>query len=101
MPAVAMTREMGSLGWTPRRRRGESRRPTGVSGRAGDRGSLSTGGVALLYDFVIDTDTVDVMTAVGQVLGLIVGAGLGVGAGGHVRLASVVGSETVVWRPVR
>ena len=56
---------------------------------------------SLLYDLVADTDTVDVMKAVGQVLGLMAGAGFGVGAGGDVRLAGVVGSETVFRRPVR
>jgi hypothetical protein len=58
---------------------------------------------SLLYDLVVDTETIDVMTAVGQVLGLMAGAGfdVGAGAGGHVRLAGVVGLETVLRRPVR
>jgi hypothetical protein len=56
---------------------------------------------SLLYDLVVDTETVDVMTAVGRFLGLMAGAGFVVGAGGHVRLASVVGSRTVLRRPVR
>jgi cytidylate kinase len=56
---------------------------------------------SLLYDLVVDTETVDVMTAGGHVLGLIAKAGVAVGAGGHVRLAGVVGSETVLRRPVR
>ena len=56
---------------------------------------------SLLYDLVVDTETVDVMTAVGQVLRLITRAGFAVGAGGHVRLAGVVGSGTVFRRPVR
>jgi hypothetical protein len=93
MPAVAMTRETGGRGWTTSRRRDDSRRATLVSGQmfAVDwRDSL-------LYDLVVDTETVDV----GQALGLIAGARFVVGVGGHVRLAGVVGSETVFRRPVR
>ena len=56
---------------------------------------------SLLYDLVVDTEIVDLMTAVGQVLGLMAGTGLVVEAGGHVRLAGMVGSDTVFRRSVR
>ena len=55
----------------------------------------------LLYDLVIDTETIGVMTAVGPVLGLIGGGSRRRAGGGHVRLAGVIESETVFRRPVR
>jgi hypothetical protein len=55
----------------------------------------------LLYDLVIDTEAIGVITAVRQGFGLVAGAYLGVGtAGGHVQLARMVGSETGFRRPV-
>ncbi len=57
---------------------------------------------SVLYDLVVDTEAIGVITVVWQVFGLVAGAYLGVGtAGGHVQLAGLVGSETVFRRPVR
>jgi cytidylate kinase len=93
MPARALTRETGGRGWTTPRRRDDSRGATEMSGQmfAVDwRDSL-------LYDLVVDTETVDV----GQVLGLMAGTSFVVAAGGHVRLAGMVGSNTAFRRPVQ
>jgi hypothetical protein len=82
----------GSLGSTPRRRPGGSRRTPGASGRA--RPTFAVDWTEpLLYDLVIDTKTMGAMTAVWWGPGPIGGA--------HVRLAGVLEPETVFRRPIR